>query len=107
MNIIATLQDSSTFGALEAFRDLSTWRPWLTWLRAVYGLEMDDEDLARFQTHTGRDTPRPGGYPEAVCIVGCQSGKTRVAALVGSYESVQAAITGQHGLYTPLVAQDL
>src|SRR5690349_16189038 len=68
---------------------------------------MDATDLARFQRHTGRQEPRPGGYPEAVNIVGCQSGKSQIASLVGDYEAMQAVITGQRGVYVPLLAQDL
>ena len=69
-------------GGLPRFRDLSTWRAWLAFLRAVYGLPMDAQDLALFQEHTGRTEPRPGGYPEAVAITGRQSGKSAVAATV-------------------------
>jgi hypothetical protein len=42
--------------------------------------------------HTGRTTcdPPPGGYPEVCCIVGRQSGKTRVAATIAAFEAVLA-----------------
>ena len=82
MTILDALADPALFGSLPAFNDLSTWRPWLAWIRAVYGLPMDATDLELFRKHTGRQQPRIGGYPEAVCIVGCQSGKSLIAALV-------------------------
>lgn len=106
MNIIEALNDPHLFGALPTFSDLGPWRPWLAYLRAVYGLPMDDADLALFRLHTGRQTPRDGGYPEAVVITGCQSGKSRIAALVAAYEAAQAAAHGDRGVYCPLVAQD-
>ena len=107
MNIIEALEDRALFGSLPAFQDLSTWRPWLTWLRAVYGLPMNAEDLELFRKHTGRQTPRPGGYPEAAVVVGCQSGKSAMAAVVGVYEAAQALMAGERGVYVPLIAQDL
>ena len=106
MNIIEALAHPDVFGALPVFSTLETWRPWLAFLRVVYGLPMDEADLALFRRHTGRTDPRPGGYPEAVCIVGCQSGKSQVAALVGVYEAAQAALAGRRGVFVPLIGQD-
>jgi hypothetical protein len=40
MTIIEALHDAQLFGALPAFRDLTSWRPWLAFLRAVYGLAL-------------------------------------------------------------------
>jgi len=36
--ILDALEDGALFGALPAFRDLSSWRTWLTFLRATCGL---------------------------------------------------------------------
>lgn len=105
MNIIEAITDQHLFGA--TLKGADSWKPWLTFLRAVYGLPMSDQDLKRFHQHTGREEPRPGGYPEACCIVGCQSGKSQIAALVGVYEAMQAALSGQRNVYVPLIAQDL
>lgn len=105
MNIIEALHDPRLFGTL--FKSLDTWSPWLTFLKALYGLPMDEVDIERFRRHTGRHAPRSGGYPEAVCIVGCQSGKSQIANLVGDYEAMQAVVTGQRGVYVLLLAQDL
>ncbi len=107
LTILEALADPLLFGALPAFRDLATWRPWLAFLRAVYGLPMDEADLALFREHTGRETPRAGGYPEAVAVVGCQSGKSQIAALVGVFEAAHAVTAGQRGVFVPLIAQDL
>jgi hypothetical protein len=105
MNIIEAIHDPQLFG--PTLKQAGSWKPWLAFLRAVYGLPMDTADLARFRHHTGRQAPRLGGYPEAVCIVGCQSGKSQIAALVGVYEAMGAVLAGQRGVYVPLLAQDL
>lgn len=107
MNIIEALADQALFGALSTFRALNSWQPWLSFLKAVYGLPMEGDDLKRFRHHTGREFPRFGGYPEACCIVGCQSGKSQIAALVGVFEAMNAVLTGQRNVYVPLIAQDL
>lgn len=103
MNVEQALRDPRLLGGLPAFRDLSTWAAWLTFHRAIYGLPMDATDLARFRHHTGRDQPRPGGYPEAVAIVGVQSGKSAFAATFADV----AALVGAPGTYALLVGQDL
>jgi len=107
LTIIDALEDPALFGALPVFRDLTSWRPWLAWLRAVYGLPMGAEDLDLFRRHTGRQHPREGGYPEACVIVGCQSGKSQIAALVGVYEAARAVMAGERNLHIPLIAQGL
>src|SRR5689334_14903229 len=68
---------------------------------------MDESDLAIFRKFTGRNTPRPGGYAETLAITGRQSGKTQIAALVGVFEAAMAVMSGQRGVYVPLIAQDL
>lgn len=107
MNILEALKDRALFGSLPAFADLESWRPWLAFLSAFYGLPMDAADLELFRQHTGRQAPRDGGYPEAAVVVGRQSGKTQVAALVGVFEAARAVLAGERGVYVPLVAQDL
>ena len=54
LTIIDAFKDPRLFGGLPAFRDLTTWRPWLAWLRAVYGMPMGVEALELFRRHAGR-----------------------------------------------------
>jgi hypothetical protein len=96
------LRDPRLLGGLDAFRDLTTWAAWLAFARAVYGLPMSDSDRALFREHTGRTAPRPGGYPEAVAVVGVQSGKSRFAAAIVDH----AALIGGRGTHALLVGQD-
>ena len=86
----------------DALHPEPTWHPWRVFVRAVYGLELDKADLALFRGHTGRTNPRPGGYAEAVAIVGVQSGKTCVAAALADH----AALAGERGTHALLVGQD-
>jgi hypothetical protein len=102
MTIVDALASPDLFGALPAFRDLSTWGAWIVFLKAVYGLPMEEAELAIFRKHTGRTAPRQGGYPEAVCVVGVQSGKSRIAAAVMGYE----ALIGEDGTHALTIAQD-
>src|SRR5262249_31712244 len=103
LTIIDALRNPSLFGGLPAFWSLDTWRAWLTFLRAVYGLPMDPADLDTFSKHTGRKAPRPGGYPEAVASTRRPAGKSAIAATLGAYE---AATSTRRGTYALLVAQD-
>ncbi len=109
MTILDAMADPNLFGGLAAFRDVSTWARWKSFLAAVFGLPMSASDLATFRTHTGLQSPRSGGYPEAVAIVGCQSGKTAVAALVASYDAALAEDSrpGDGEIYSLMIAQDL
>lgn len=104
MTILEALADENLFG--RTLKNGPSWEPWLSFLKAVYGLPMSDQDLKRFHQHTGREEPRPGGYPEAVCVVGCQSGKSVIASIVGTFEAMQAVLSGQRNVYVPLIAQD-
>lgn len=109
MTIIEALRDRHLFGALSAFRNVETWRAWLVLLRAAYGLPLNAADRAQFQHHTARTEyrPPPGGWAEVVCVVGRQSGKTRIAATVAAFEAA-TAVQESDGteLYGLLIAQD-
>lgn len=79
-----------------------TWQPWRTFISAVYGLELEGEDLETFERHTGREAPAEGGYAEAVVVVGVQSGKSTVCGALAGH----AAVTGEPGTHALLIAQD-
>ena len=109
MTIIEALTDRRLFGALPAFRDLSSWKRWIVFLKSVYGLPLGDDETAIFTEHTGRSryAPPDGGWPEAVAVVGRQSGKTFIAATTASYEALRAEGTGDGTeTWALLVAQD-
>jgi hypothetical protein len=102
VNVIDSLRDARLLGALPTFRDLRPWAAWLTFVKVVYGLSLDATELETFRQHTGRIEPRPGGYPEAVAIVGVQSGKTTIASALTGH----AALIGEPGTHAVGVCQD-
>jgi hypothetical protein len=109
ITIVQALCDKALFGAHPAFADLVTWKVWLIFLKATYGLPLDDDDEVEvFKSCTGRSnySPPPGGWKECVCIVGRQAGKTLTAALIACYEAAFATASDK-GTYCLLVAQDL
>lgn len=118
MTIIEAIRDPRLLGGIPAFRDLSSWRPWLVFLCAAYGLPLntlrpsgvsEDEALRIFTKHTGRTTynPPPGGYMEVAAVVGRQSGKTFISATVAAFEAVTTPPNPDGTeLYGLLVAQD-
>ncbi len=105
-SIIEFMEDRRLFG--DTFIGPS-WRPWKIILRAAYGLPLSKREKSWFCAHTGRTryAPPPGGWAEMLVIVGRQSGKTRVAALVAGYEAAFPIKTPDVGSYfATLVAQD-
>ncbi len=92
MNILQAIKDRNLFRPFLG-EDLDSWMPWLTALRALYGLPIRSrkgKDLIR--QCTGRD---PGELPEsgfnaALFLVGRRSGKSRIAAVIGTYEALFA-----------------
>jgi hypothetical protein len=82
-----TILDACADPALFArwFRDRRTWAAWFTFLRALFGLTMTDEDLALYARSTGRTKPPFGGVREAWLIVGRRGGKSLMLALVAVF----------------------
>jgi hypothetical protein len=54
-------------------------------LKAVFGLDMDDEELEIFQRCTGRTQPPIGGVKESYAIVGRRGGKSRIVSVAAAY----------------------
>jgi hypothetical protein len=83
ITILDAIHDAKLFG--HAFHDTATWQPWLTVLKALFGLDLDDDDLDRFALHTGRSEPNPDGYRESWLICGRRSGKSRILATIAIF----------------------
>jgi hypothetical protein len=84
MDLLAACADPNLFAPW--FRDPATWRSWFTFLRALFGLPIDDpEDLATFTRATGRATPPGERASEAWIICGRRSGKSFMMALIAVY----------------------
>lgn len=107
VSFVEALNDPNFFANLPELGDLSTWRNWIVAEKAARGLPLDDDELDVFRRYTGRETPREGGYPVVVRIVGVQSGKSTIVALDGAYDAAEAIVEGTRDVYVVLVAQDL
>ena len=70
------------------FRDIATWRPWLTCLRAIFALPMDEADRAIFIECTGRTAPPATPVTEAWLCVGRRGGKSQMLATIAVYLAV-------------------
>ncbi len=74
--------------------------------KALDGLPLDDKELALFRTHTGREHPRPGGYPFGLTLTGRQSGKTEQAGARLVYAATSAAIAHERDVACVGISQD-
>lgn len=104
----ATYQDiheivvnSGVFTILDFFDALpwvqgDNWKPWRAFLAALYGLPMDDEELAIYRKCTGRQEPPTERATEAWLICGRRARKSAITAVIGAYESAYR----DHSKYT-------
>lgn len=106
MDVLTALADPRLLGASPAFTDADSWRPWRTFLGAVYGLPVEDPALYRKATGRLRYAPPDGGFREAVAIVGRQAGKTRIASALVAFEAAMAPACRDGEQYALLLAQD-
>ena len=81
-NIIEALDDPSLFA--RHFRG-GSWGPWRAFLMALFALPMDDDALAFYRAHTGRNEPPASMSKEAVLVIGRRGGKSRVLALIATF----------------------
>jgi hypothetical protein len=83
ITIIQACQDPKVFGAW--FEDEATWAAWFAFLKAMFGLNLNDAELAIFRQCTNRSAPVPGGYLDATLIIGRRGGKSLILALIAAY----------------------
>jgi hypothetical protein len=91
MNITQAIRDPKLLQPY--FGDLRSWQPWLTALRATYGLPITGRpacDLARAATGRYVTTLPRTGFSTALFLTGRRSGKSRVAAAIAAYEATIA-----------------
>lgn len=86
IGITQAMRDPNLLGA--AFPDLGTWRPWLTALKAAYGLPLGEDEAPLFRAATGREKGPQGEVREVYLICGRRAGKSRVAAAIAVYEAL-------------------
>ncbi|AZO12540.1 hypothetical protein EJ074_28010 [Mesorhizobium sp. M3A.F.Ca.ET.080.04.2.1] len=83
MNILQACADSNLFGPW--FRRQASWNVWFVYLAVLFGLPLDDEQLALFRHHTGRLNPPSDPVTESWLVVGRRGGKSFVMALIAVY----------------------
>jgi len=83
VTIIEAIEDQNLFGPL--FRDQSTWFNWKVFLKALFGLEMDRNELEIYRKYTGRSKPPGERTQEAFAIVGRRGGKSFISAIIACY----------------------
>ncbi|MEI9414964.1 terminase large subunit domain-containing protein [Mesorhizobium sp. Cs1321R2N1] len=83
MNILQACADPNLFGPW--FRRPETWRVWFTYLAVLFGLPLDDDQLALFRHHTGRLNLPSDPATESWLVVGRRGGKSFVMALIAVY----------------------
>jgi hypothetical protein len=83
INIIQACQDPAIFGAW--FRDAQNWVRWFVFLKTVFGLPLDEAELAIFRKHTDRTAPAPTGYLDATLVVGRRGGKSLILATISAF----------------------
>jgi hypothetical protein len=83
LTILDVCSDPDLFGPW--FKDRSTWAAWFTFQKALFGIPLNDTELALFAECTGRSEPAPGGYLEATLIVGRRGGKSLMLAATATF----------------------
>jgi hypothetical protein len=65
-----------------------TWAAWFTFLRVLFGLALNEDDIELFRRCTGRSDLPKGGFREAFLICGRRSGKSRMLAMIAVFIAV-------------------
>lgn len=84
-SIIDCIDHGELFGSLPAFQNLSSWAAWLVWLKAVFALSMNGDELEIYRQSTGREKPPTSEPSEAYTIVGRRGGKSFISALTAVF----------------------
>jgi hypothetical protein len=84
MTIIEAIQDPALFR--PAFKDLETWRAWMVYLRALFGLPgIEGADLDLFRECTGLSEPPGERVRESLVIAGRRSGKSFLSSIIAVF----------------------
>jgi len=91
MNIIEAINEEKLFRPFLG-DDSNSWRNWMAALRVMYGLKFAAIRKPLIAEATKRDPDKlsPDGFDTALFLTGRRSGKSRIAAVIGAYESTIA-----------------
>lgn len=98
MDIVSAAKDPHLFRPYleDEHGSIRSWRMWLTCLRAIYGLPLTKPWQKRLVTKcTGRNPDKlpKRGFRTVVLLCGRRSGKSKVAGMIGGFEST---LSGRH-----------
>ncbi len=96
INIEQAIADPMLLGA--ALGDASSWQSWRVVLKATFGLALDEDEARAFAAVAGDRNQPPKRVREVWAIIGRRSGKSRIAALVGTFI---AALVDHNGKLAP------
>jgi hypothetical protein len=82
ISIVDAIRDKRLFGSL--FPDLTSWSAWMVFLKAVFAIEMDQNELELYR-HCTRRSDLPARVKEAYAIVGRRGGKSRIVSFAAVY----------------------
>ena len=84
ISILKAIGDPRLFGS--AFKDISTWRAWMAFLAALFGIALSRFDQAdTFRACTARSALPEGPFAEAWLVCGRRSGKSFIMALIAVF----------------------
>jgi hypothetical protein len=83
MDLITACRDPNLFQPW--FKDPATWSSWLAFIKALFGLPLEGEELATYTRCTGRTKAPDGRAREAWLICGRRSGKSFTLSLIATY----------------------
>ena len=92
LDIIDAIRDEKLFRPFLG-DDLSTWEGWVSALSVVYGLPVLDKSQRKLVfecTGVPIDSLNDSGFSSSLFLTGRRSGKSRIAAVIGAYESAIA-----------------
>src|SRR5262245_49866643 len=109
--IIDAIKDKRVFGGLPAFAGLDTWTSWLTWLKAIFALPMDPDELPIYQQATGRTQPPTTQPSEIFTICGRRGGKSFISSLtavfIACFSSFKQYLNAGEKAAVVILARDL
>jgi hypothetical protein len=83
INIIEACGDPKLFGPW--FKNQASWAAWMVFLKALFGLPMDAQELSIFRQLTGRTEPPTQQAAEAWLVIGRRGGKSFIVALIAVF----------------------
>lgn len=82
MNLIEAIRDPQLFGPW--FKG-DSWNAWIVFLKALFGLTMDQEERNLFESLCGHHLTTSHPYNEAWLVVGRRGGKSRIVAVIAVF----------------------